>query len=167
MPAASRSAAVDYTLSDLELLGGMDDTQTESSPPGAAVDRERAAHGRKEGSAAVSPQQAGEAVQDADNQQQNDSPKGAAEQQTTPEEAPETLAEFAAAFALPEVGPKLREICQREGGYRKVFPTVEEARAVREVFANAEAARAAAAAQSELARLDALVESRDPRGMQS
>src|SRR5208282_786889 len=50
-----------------------------------------------------------------------------------------------------------------ETAYREVFPTVAEARAVRDVFPNPDAARAAATAQAELGRLDSLVESRDPR----
>jgi len=97
--------------------------------------------------------------------EQSDDTRDAAAAEKRPERAAEdaTPAEFERAFELPDVGPKLREICERDAAYRELFPTVAEARAVREVFPNPDAARAAALAQAELARLDSLVESRDPR----
>ena len=64
--------------------------------------------------------------------------------------AAQAPSEFDPAFALPGIGDKLREICTRDAAYRAVFSDVI-------------AARNAAAAQTQLANLDRLVESRDPR----
>ena len=146
MPAAT--GAADYSLTDLDLLE-VPEAAAEDSPEADAS----AARARSNGDA---PEQG--TAPSSENRE-------AAGDQKAPERAAEkaTPAEFDRAFELPGVGPKLREICERETAYREVFPTVAEARAVRDVFPNPDAARAAATAQTELARLDSLVESRDPR----
>jgi hypothetical protein len=149
IPAASREGAADYTLTDLELLGLAEEARRETRD---GADRGNGRTPEKGASAA----RAGESA----NREEDGTQAPAAQKEQA---SGETLAEFAPAFELPGVGPKLRETCEQALAYREAFPTVEEARAVREVFANADAARAAAVAQSELARLDALVESSDPR----
>ena len=141
-PAAS--AAIDYSLTDLDLLEAPD-AATEAAidaPAGAPADAEpEPGKGTEAGDEAAADKH---------------SPAASAEQPVSP-------AEFSAAFELPGIGPKLREICERDSAYREVFPTVADARAVREIFATPDAARAAATAQADLARLDRMVESRDPR----
>jgi hypothetical protein len=144
LPPAGGSA--DYSLSDEDLLG------MEGASEGSAEPREGATTN------------AGE-TQDASgtdtSQQGQQGDQAASEEKQEKEEAPPP--ELARLFELPEVGPRLREIYERETEYRKLFPTVEDARAVSEMFPSPEAARTAAAAQGELARLDALLESPDPR----
>jgi hypothetical protein len=134
--------AADYSLTDLDLL---ESPEAAAETPDGIADAKSTA-GAEPGKGSES---AGETAADGD---------PAADSAAKP-----ALAEFEHAFELPGVGPKLREICERETADREVFPTVAEARAVREVFPNPDAARAAATAQAELARLDSLVESRDPR----
>ena len=146
-PAAS--AAIDYSLTDLDLL---DAPLAASGQADAPAEDLAAAPARTE-------QSTDAAGKGTENAPEAGTGKNAGEDSADKK----SLAEFDRAFELPEIGPKLREICERESSYREVFPTVAEARAVREVFPNGEAARAAAAAQADLARLDRLVESRDPR----
>ncbi len=147
LPAAA--GATDYSLTDLDLL-----EVPEAAAEDAAVEADAsAARERANGDAPEKGTAPGEENREATGEQKG--PDGAAEKHTP--------AEFERAFELPGVGPKLREICERETAYREVFPTVAEARAVRDVFPNPDAARAAASAQAELARLDSLMESRDPR----
>ena len=148
MPAAP--GATDYSLTDLDLL---------EVPEAAAEDAAAAeadASAARERTNSDAPEKGTEPSEK--NPDATADPKAAdrAGEKATP-------AEFERAFELPGVGPKLREICERETAYREVFPTVAEARAVRDVFPNPDAARAAATAQAELTRLDSLVESRDPR----
>jgi hypothetical protein len=147
IPAAP--GATDYSLTDLDLLevpeAAAEDATIETGAP--------AARARTNGDAP----EKGTAPPD-ENREATAEEKSAEDAAEKP-----TPAEFERAFELPGVGPKLREICERETAYREVFPTVAEARAVRDVFPNPDAARAAATAQAELARLDSLVESRDPR----
>ena len=146
MPTASRVQDADYTLSDLELLGLVEEPPAggaEYAPGGEEIKAPQGHQPRRE-----------------------EKPQGAEDSPVQPEREEEVagdMAEFAPAFAIPGVGPKLRAICERERGYRDAFATVEEARGIREVFHNAAEARTAAAARQELERLDALVESRDPR----
>ncbi len=154
MPRATQPQEADYTLTDLELLGLTEAAQAEE-PQAETEQRATRESGSKEGKGTAETQ-AGEASPAK-------TPETAQQKNEGAESAHAELQEYAPAFALPGIGAKLREICEREGAYRQAFPTVEEAHAVREVFADAAAARASAAAESELARLDALVESRDPR----
>jgi hypothetical protein len=144
LPAAG--GAADYSFSDEELLG------MEDAPEGGAEPRE-GAH-----------EDAGER-EDARNAEATPPEKQAAEDASgkKKQEQAEAPADLARLFELPEVGPKVREIYERDTQYRRLFSTVEEARAVRDLFPNTEAARTAAAARGELARLDALLESPDPR----
>ncbi len=139
LPAAP--GAIDYSMTDLDLL------ETPDAPADEAAREGDAAEKGTDESAAES--------------------KDAAGTQSHEENAPGLKApatsEFERAFELPDIGPKLREICERETQYQQLFPTVADARAVREIFADAGAARSAAAAQADLARLDRMVESRDPR----
>jgi len=136
------AGAADYSLTDLDLL---ESREAAANTPDDIADAKSTA-GAEPGKGSEG---AGETAADGD---------PAADSAAKP-----ALAEFERAFELPGVGAKLREICERETAYREVFPTVAEARAVRDVFPNPDAARAAATAQAELARLDTLVESRDPR----
>lgn len=145
-PAAS--GAVDYSLTDLDLL----------EAPGAPADEAtREEQDARKGNAE------GQNETAAANQESADASADEQAHGPTPKDRGRATAEFEPAFELPEIGPKLREICERDAEYREVFPTVAEARAVREIFSTPDAARAAASAQAELARLDRLVESRDPR----
>ena len=115
--------AVDYSLTDLDLL---------EAPDAAAADAGAQGQGT-----------AGSAGETADAVRQ---PGGETEDRL---KAGPT-AEFERAFELPEIGAKLREICERDAQFR-------------EIFSDAASARAAATAQADLARLDRMVESRDPR----
>src|SRR5208282_5003451 len=146
IPAAP--GATDYSLTDLDLLEVPEAAAEDAAEADASAARERTNGDAPEKGAEPS-----------------DGNREATADQKAPKDAGEkaTPAEFERAFELPGVGPKLREICERETAYREVFPTVAEARAVRDVFPNPDAARAAATAQAELGRLDSLVESRDPR----
>lgn len=137
--APAAGGAIDYSLTDLDLL------ETPDSPADAAPGDDEAA---------------GKGTSERDSATEKSEKKDAAESAA---QKPATLSEFERAFELPGIGPKLRQICERETEYREVFPTVADARAVRDVFPTPDAARAAAAAQADLARLDRLVESRDPR----
>ena len=118
MPAAG---AVDYSLTDLDLL---------EAPADAAADAGDAGQGTAE----------------SENGPQSGAEKASGEKSV----AKQSLSEFERAFELPDIGPKLREICERDAQLREIFP-------------DAGAARAAATAQADLARLDRMVESRDPR----
>ena len=129
-------AAIDYSLTDIDLLEAPEPAPDAAATPGAEAATNDGAHGQGIDAAQDSPHAAG---------------------------AKPRLAEFERAFELPEIGPKLREMCERDAEYREVFPTVADARAVREIFSTPEAARAAATAQADLARLDRMVESRDPQ----
>ena len=124
MPAAG---AVDYSMTDLDLL------ETPEAAAEAAADD--AATTRPAGQGGKGTAESSQAQKDA----AANSP-----------EKPAVPPEFERAFELPEIGSKLREICERDAQYRQIFP-------------DAGAARAAAAAQADLARLDRMVESRDPR----
>ena len=148
----ARAAATDYSLTDLELLGVIEQPEETAERPQAG-----------QGSAADLAAGKGTAGAREEHAAPQKTSDAALHQDAEEPDPPASLQEFAPAFALPGVGPKLREICERESAYRQAFPTVEEARAVREVFPGAAEARAAAQAQTELGRLDALVESRDPR----
>ncbi|HMD31467.1 MAG TPA: hypothetical protein VKG84_06130, partial [Candidatus Acidoferrales bacterium] len=118
------SSPVDYSLTDLDLL------EVSDAQEGTA----------EQSDASTTPPE-------ASSEKGTDHPQPAAESKDAKKSPP---SEFDAAFALPEVGPKLREICEREAAYREVFPS-------------ADSARTAAAAQAQLAGLDRIVESRDPR----
>ena len=134
---AAQGSAASYSLSDMDILDAADASSTE--PPVGSADQVATPTGaRGQGTS------------------RDESPEGAAlpssgqassAPATDPRGAP---ADFEPAFALPGIGAKLREICERDATYRAIFP-------------DAGAARAASAAQAQLASLDRLVESRDPR----
>jgi len=124
------AGAVDYSLTDLDLLEAPDAAAANAGAQGQALP-------------ASGQGTAGSAGETADAVRQ---PGGETEDRMKAGPA----AEFERAFELPEIGPKLREICERDAQFREVFP-------------DATAARAAATAQADLARLDSMVESRDPR----
>jgi hypothetical protein len=145
---AAAGGASTYSLTDEQLLAMEDAEFGMEAPPEANAEPEGAG-------------KTGAAGGDADTEQGSAHPAEAGAQDETA--GADVPAELARAFELPEVGPKLREIYERDALYRALFPNLEEARALRETFPDAEAARAASAAQQELARLDALVESPDPR----
>ena len=118
--APPRGGAVDYSMTDLDILESPSTPDPQSGTGGDGETAGRAGTAQQEGAASSAPATA----------------------------AP--LAEFEAAFALPDIGAKLREICERDAAYRAVFP-------------DANAARAASTAQVHLANLDRVIESRDPR----
>jgi len=135
VPAAT--GTVDYSLTDLDLLESPNAPETApAEPAGPAID--------------------GAAPTAAPG-------KGTGAGEKPAEQSEYSDARFDSVFALPGVGPRLKEICERESAYRAVFATVADARAIRDVFPSADQARAAAAAQTQLAHLDRIVESRDPR----
>ena len=138
-------AAPDYSLTDLDLLEAPEAPAEEPHRDGSTAEKGSAEHPNEP------------PVENAD------ATGSAADDQEAHGLKARATSEFERAFELPGIGPKLREICERDGEYREVFPTVADARAVREIFPTPDAARAAATAQAALAQLDRLVESRDPR----
>jgi hypothetical protein len=143
LPSSGQAATIDYSLTDLDLL------ETPDAPAGDAGTAPPSE--RRTADAEGKPTAGNEREAAPENKDAARSPSDDEEAHgLTPKPRDRATAEFDRAFELPGIGPKLREICERETAYREIFPT-------------ADAARAAAAAQADLARLDRLVESRDPR----
>jgi len=141
------SAAGAYP-SDEEILG-IGDSATAASAASEALDAHAALDAEKQ-----------DTTPTAENAEKTESSRNTAGTESAAARA--IPKEFEQIFAAAGTGPKLREIYQREAEYRKLFPTVSEARELRRAFATSEDVREAIEARRELARVDELFESGDP-----
>ena len=134
VPAAG---AVDYSLTDLDLLDAPAEGAADAEDTGQALPASGQALPASGQGTAGNAGETSDAVRQP-NEDAEDRLKAG------------PTAEFERAFELPDIGPKLREICERDAQFR-------------EIFTDAASARTAATAQADLARLDRMVASRDPR----